>query len=207
MGPKHNPTAPESPARRSKILLIDSVHAQLFVALIETCGEDMIITSKTNDTQKAHDKYINRLVREVLAERGATFADISAYAVVAGPGSWTGCRVGVAAVKGFSFAAPRPVIELNSLDIIEAAASGIPKLKGRPAALKSNLDNYFIKRGRNYTCEKLSALSGFVTLDDVGAGQYRAELSRAAHKKFVEGKVTDARSITPFYITDFVVKN
>jgi len=108
-----------------------------------------------------------------------------------GPGSWTGCRVGVAAVKGFALACPKPVIAINSLDVI-----------GDPSAIQSNKNKYFVKRGNKYGCEELSSLDGFETLEGIGIENYRARLVALAKC----GKRIQAKQLQPFYVTDFVVK-
>ena len=93
------------------ILIIDSTTAELWVAFVN--GNKVI--ERVCDVQRAHDKNINRLVKEVLAEGDGGFASIAAFAVVTGPGSWTGCRVGVAAVKAYAAACSRAkVIELRA---------------------------------------------------------------------------------------------
>ena len=172
----------------SLILLVDSVHPELAVALIR----DKSARFLTFGMQKEHDKNINRLVKELLASENVTFSDLDAYAVVVGPGSWTGCRVGVAAVKGFAFAVPKPVIAINSLDAI-----------GDPSAIKSNLDNYYIKRGDKYTCEKLTSAEGFATVESIGVQNYHSRLIKMA----ILGKRQPAKEIKPFYLTEFAVKN
>jgi len=179
------------------------VHSELAVALIR----DATAKFKVYKVQKQHDKNINRLVKELLTEESVTFEDLSSYAVVVGPGSWTGCRVGVAAVKGYAMACPKPVVAINSLDAI-----------GDPSALRSNLDNYYIKRGSKYTCEKLSyentpsmtrgvpeagCLNGFATIESIGIEGYRTRLIELARK----GKRIGAKELQPFYLTDFVMKS
>lgn len=172
----------------SLILLIDSVHTELAVALIR----DESAQFKTHAVQKAHDQNINLLVKELLACEKITFSDLDAYAVVVGPGSWTGCRVGVAAVKGYAIAHPLPVIAINSLDAI-----------GDPSALRSNLDNYYIKRGSKYSCEKLLSTEGFATVENIGGIEnYRTRLISLAKS----GKRITAKELQPFYLTDFIIK-
>ena len=171
----------------SLILLIDSVHTELAVALVR----DETARFMVHKVQKEHDKNINRLVKDLLASEEVTFADLDAYAVVVGPGSWTGCRVGVAAVKGWAFAHPLPVIAINSLDAL-----------GDPSALRCNLDNFYIRRGNIYTCEKLSSTEGFSTMESIGIENYRARLVELAKS----GAQISARELQPFYLTEFVVK-
>jgi len=168
-------------------LLVDSVHTELAVALVR---EDSA-RFKVYPVRKAHDRNINRLVKELLYEEKVSFDDLCAYAVVVGPGSWTGCRVGVAAIKGFAMAVPKPVVAINSLDAL-----------GTPSAVLSNLDNYYIKRGNKYTCEKLGTTEGFSTLESVGVENYRTRLIDMAKN----GKRITAKELQPFYLTDFVVK-
>lgn len=169
----------------SLILLIDSVHTELAVALIR----DDTAQFKIHSVQRMHDKNINILVKELLAREGVTFKDLDAYAVVVGPGSWTGCRVGVAAVKGYAIAHPLPVVAINSLDAI-----------GNISALHSNLDNYYIKRGNKYTYEKLLSAEGFATIENIGGIEnYRTRLIKIARS----GKRIAAKELQPFYGKDF----
>ena len=46
---------------------------------------------------------------------GLTVADMDAIAVAAGPGSFTGIRIGVAAAKGLAFAADKPAVGVSTL--------------------------------------------------------------------------------------------
>ncbi len=65
--------------------------------------------------------HAERLPLEALAwlsECGVRLADLDAIAVIAGPGSFTGLRVGVAAVQGWAFAAGKPVIGIPTLDAV-----------------------------------------------------------------------------------------
>src|SRR3954467_11555085 len=48
--------------------------------------------------------------------------DVGAFAVVSGPGSFTGLRVGLAAAKGFADEMQKPVVALSSLELIAAGA-------------------------------------------------------------------------------------
>ena len=172
----------------SLILLVDSVHTELAVALIRDESAQFMV----HGVQREHDKNINKLAVDLLAKEGVTFADLDAFAVVVGPGSWTGCRVGAAAVKGWAFACPKPVVAINSLDCI-----------GDPSAIRSNLDNYYIKRGNKYTCEKLQSTEGFATIESVGIEGYRARLVSSVKS----GKRISAKELQPFYLADFKIGN
>jgi len=55
------------------------------------------------------------LIDRVLGEAGASLADLAAIAVGAGPGSFTGLRIGMATAKGLCFAAGLPLWSVSSL--------------------------------------------------------------------------------------------
>ena len=61
------------------------------------------------------------MVEEALTRSGLDIADIDLFAAVTGPGSFTGVRIGVTAVKGMAHGAGKPCI---GIDALEALASG-----------------------------------------------------------------------------------
>ncbi len=55
-------------------------------------------------------------------------ADVDVFSVCVGPGSFTGMRVGMAAVKGFSAAGNKPIVAVTSLEAAAFAASPAPRV-------------------------------------------------------------------------------
>ena len=78
--------------------------------------------------ERTHGERVPGIVTELLARFGRTARDVDAFAIVAGPGSFTGIRVGMAAVQGLALATGTRVIPIPTL---EAVASGW--LDQRPA--------------------------------------------------------------------------
>ena len=72
-------------------------------------GEILLNTSAT------HSDRLLVAARRLLLDLGVRLSDVAAFAVVIGPGSFTGLRVGVATVKGLAFASGKPVIGVSSL--------------------------------------------------------------------------------------------
>lgn len=56
------------------------------------------------------------MVQALLASTQVTMADVDRFAVTVGPGSFTGLRIGVAAVKGMAFATEKPCVALSTLE-------------------------------------------------------------------------------------------
>jgi tRNA threonylcarbamoyladenosine biosynthesis protein TsaB len=61
-------------------------------------------------------------IRSLLAEVEMTISDVDVFAVCVGPGGFTGLRVGMAAVKGFSAATSKRVVGVTSLEATAFAA-------------------------------------------------------------------------------------
>ena len=65
-------------------------------------------------------------VETLLADLGMTIGDVDVFSVCIGPGGFTGLRVGMAAVKGFSAATDKPLVGITSLEGAAFAASPAP---------------------------------------------------------------------------------
>jgi tRNA threonylcarbamoyl adenosine modification protein YeaZ/ribosomal-protein-alanine acetyltransferase len=73
------------------------------------------------DATRPHGARLPDELQQFAAAVGRTLRDVDVFAVVTGPGSFTGLRVGIATVQGLALAAARPVIGIPTLD---AMASG-----------------------------------------------------------------------------------
>lgn len=98
------------------ILGIDSSAITAGCAL---CDGDRIIAEEFLNTKHTHSQTLLPMVESMMKSAGVSFGDIEAIAVTAGPGSFTGLRIGVAAVKGMAMGAGKPCIPVSAL---EAAA-------------------------------------------------------------------------------------
>ena len=98
------------------------INTALDVAYVGLSTREGWISERISPTQKEHASFLHPAIRELLADAGVVLADLAAIAVVAGPGSYTGLRVGLAAAKGFCYAADRPLIMVNTLEWMAAAA-------------------------------------------------------------------------------------
>ncbi len=110
----------------SRIILIETSTALCSVALADG---GRIAASRESDTPKAHAAMTAPFVKEVLDSQGLEIGDCDAVCVSAGPGSYTGLRVGVSTAKGLCFAAGIPLLAVGTLDILarQAIELGLPE--------------------------------------------------------------------------------
>jgi len=66
--------------------------------------------------EKSHSALVQVLMSQLLENTGIDRSEIDAVAVSAGPGSYTGLRIGVSSAKGFCFALSLPLIAINTLE-------------------------------------------------------------------------------------------
>lgn len=69
-----------------------------------------------------HSVNLMPMVEEALSRSGLGIAEIDLYAAVTGPGSFTGVRIGVSAVKGMAHASGKPCVGVNALEALAAGA-------------------------------------------------------------------------------------
>ncbi|MEW6737001.1 MAG: tRNA (adenosine(37)-N6)-threonylcarbamoyltransferase complex dimerization subunit type 1 TsaB [Acidobacteriota bacterium] len=77
----------------------------------------------------ANERRSTHLLTEIdwlLEHIGLRIDQIDAFAVVVGPGSFTGLRVGIATLKGFAHPLKRPMIALTALEVIARASGPSP---------------------------------------------------------------------------------
>lgn len=96
-----------------KILAIDTSATAASVAVAE---EDKIIGEYFINTSLTHSQTLIPMVEQLLNSISLPVKDLDAVAVNAGPGSFTGVRIGVAAVKGIAFADELPCIAVSTLE-------------------------------------------------------------------------------------------
>lgn len=101
------------------ILSIDTATDQASVTIAEN-GE--VIGTLTNDNQKDHAAWVQVAINNLLQQQGVAIEQLQAIAITAGPGSYTGLRVGMATAKGLCFALQIPLITINTLQAMACGA-------------------------------------------------------------------------------------
>lgn len=103
----------------SLILNIDTATENATIAIAQ---DGITLSWAENPDQKDHAAWIHTAIKKLVADAGIMLNDLNAVAVTAGPGSYTGLRVGMASAKGFCFALDIPLITENTLRVMALAA-------------------------------------------------------------------------------------
>ncbi len=68
------------------------------------------------NVKSTHSERLMTAVDHVLKQSGLDISDMDAFAVAIGPGSFTGLRIGMSTVKGFSYATGKPIVSVPTLE-------------------------------------------------------------------------------------------
>lgn len=98
-----------------KILALDSSALVASVALFE---DERLLAEYTLNNGNTHSETLLPMVESVLNNFEITPKQIDLFAVSAGPGSFTGVRIGAATIKGLAFASEKPCVEVSTLHAI-----------------------------------------------------------------------------------------
>ena len=104
------------------LLAIDTATRYASVALYDASG---VISERSWRSEGNHSVEVLPAIAEMLNQAKLTPAALTAVAVVKGPGSFTGLRIGMSIAKGLCLALGLPIIGIPTLDVI-AYAVGDP---------------------------------------------------------------------------------
>jgi tRNA threonylcarbamoyladenosine biosynthesis protein TsaB len=102
----------------TSILHIDTAAstANIFLA-----RDGQVLAAKSNDQQKEHAGFVHVAIQQLMEETATSLQALDAIAVIVGPGSYTGIRIGMASAKGLCYALQKPFISINSLELLAFA--------------------------------------------------------------------------------------
>ena len=95
-----------------KLLAIETVYDVCGAAIVTAEGT---IAMKEQRAPRQHNELLAPLVSELLSSTNMAVSDLDGIAVSAGPGSYTGLRIGMSYAKGLAFAADLPIIPVPTL--------------------------------------------------------------------------------------------
>ena len=98
-----------------KILALDST---AIVASVALCEDEKLLGEYTIANGNTHSETLLPMVESLLGHFEMTTKEIDLFAASAGPGSFTGVRIGAATVKGLAFATEKPCLGISTLEAL-----------------------------------------------------------------------------------------
>lgn len=109
------------------VLAVESSATPASCALlrVDEHGSTLVCEASVN-TKLTHSQTLLPMITDMLKNAGLSMRNVDALAVAHGPGSFTGVRIGVAAVKGLAFADDLPCVGISTLEAMAMRFDGVP---------------------------------------------------------------------------------
>ena len=95
------------------ILAMESTAKAASVALVR---DGTLVAQSTQCSGLTHSRTLLPMAEDLLKNADVKLSEVDRFAVAHGPGSFTGVRIGVAAVKGLAWAAEKPAVGVSTLE-------------------------------------------------------------------------------------------
>ncbi|MCR4814164.1 MAG: tRNA (adenosine(37)-N6)-threonylcarbamoyltransferase complex dimerization subunit type 1 TsaB [Lachnospiraceae bacterium] len=154
-----------------KILALDSSGNVASVALLE---DNVLKAEYTIDYKKTHSQTLLPMLDEIKRMTETDFDDINAIAVAAGPGSFTGLRIGAATAKGLGLALNKPVVPVPTTDALAFNLYGhngliCPIMDARRNQVYTGLYGFISTGGECDTCDSKENYYEFIRIRETSA--------------------------------------
>ena len=107
-----------------KVLAIDSSGLVASVAVVE---DENLLAKYTIHYKKTHSQTLLPMLDEITRMTEMDLAPIDAIAIAAGPGSFTGLRIGSATAKGLGLALKKPIVEIPTTEAMAYGLYGVSR--------------------------------------------------------------------------------
>nr|CAD6426780.1 tRNA (adenosine(37)-N6)-threonylcarbamoyltransferase complex dimerization subunit type 1 TsaB [Rhizobium sp. Q54] len=162
------------------ILAIDTAGIDCSAAVYDSAA-GTVLGSVVDMIGKGHAERLMAAIDEALAEAGRSLSDIGRIAVVVGPGSFTGIRVGVAAARGLALALGVEAVGVTTLEALAAvhmeSGSSVPVVAAMDAKRGELYVQAFAPDGRPLgppealPAEAAAALASSLSAEVTGSGR------------------------------------
>ena len=105
------------------ILSLDTTTRSGSVAIAR---DGLVLHEHTGDCELTHAQRLPADLMTACGAAGISIRDVELFAVAAGPGSFTGLRVGIATIQGLAMAWGRQVVPVSTLEALAEAVPGAP---------------------------------------------------------------------------------
>jgi tRNA threonylcarbamoyladenosine biosynthesis protein TsaB len=108
-----------------KILAVDTATNSCSAAVTD---RKMLLAELTLANGRTHSRHLMNIIETVLEMAELQVEQLDGFAATIGPGSFTGLRIGISAIKGLAYALHKPVVGVSSLDALAWQCSQTPLL-------------------------------------------------------------------------------
>lgn len=183
-----------------KLLAIETSNRPLSVAVL---ADTKVLATTTTNVGRNHSSTLLPIIEASISQAGLTAADIDRVVVAAGPGSYTGLRIGVTTAKTLAFTLHKELVGLSSLAVL----AGNVVTEGQLVAplFDARRDNLFtglyrIKRGQPVNerpdqhisvtewCQQLTAFHEPIVFIGSDVAQYATALQAQLGDQFVRAQ-------------------
>ena len=102
------------------ILALDTTSRAGSIAIVR---DAVVLHEFSGDASRTHGERLPLEFAHACRAAGVELRDVELFAVASGPGSFTGLRVGIAAIQGLAFAFDRRVVPVSTLEAFAYSAS------------------------------------------------------------------------------------
>lgn len=111
--------------------LILNIETSTTVCSVCLAKDDLVIDYREDKSGNSHAKVLTVFIDDLFKSNNLSLAALDAIAVSAGPGSYTGLRIGISVAKGLCYALNKPLISVPTLP---ALANAIQQKQNTPPA-------------------------------------------------------------------------
>ncbi len=174
-----------------RILGIDTSTRFLCIGILDG---NRLIADYNQDLDRRHSELLIPTVNKLLKRAKVSLNAIDGFACGIGPGSFTGLRIGLSAIKGFAFGLDKPVVGVPTLDII---AKNIKDDNGSICVVVDakrdliynalyKIKNNRLKRESPYRLSSIEALLKYIKLRTIFVGD-----AVKLYKEIIKSKLKD----------------
>ena len=154
-----------------RILGLDTSGKTASVAIMDT-EKQVLLGEHTVYTNRTHSQVIMPMCKNLLNDCNLTLKEIDCLAVAVGPGSYTGLRIGIAAVQGMAMVNNTPCVGVSTLEALAARYDTFAYTLAIMHA-RADLFYYEIYRHSHSRCE--SQISDLLSIDQLASTEEIAE--------------------------------
>ncbi len=183
-----------------KTLAVDNSAGICSVAVMDG---DKLLAMRHDSTQSRQAGLLLPMIEECLAESGLSYNNLDLLSSTIGPGSFTGLRIGIAAIKGIAMVTGLPAVGVSSLEAVAWAAgaeAGCKKIlvllnanRGEIYAQGFSVNNGNIVAINEAMLIKTEDMADYIKPDILVAGNCREILEESDVMNVTENILPDAK--------------